>query len=199
MPHATLDGLKVNYVVKGGGTPLIMLSPGGFDSNIEGWSTRGVWKDLRPLDTLAKRLSDDRIRPPRGQRVRGRVEPHSWRIWALEAVRLHDHLNIDSAWVIGGCMGVSVAAAMAAHFPSRCSGLLAALAGWRLSMARQGAQQLLSIAISLLCGTGPCGGRRARSQGRRLLGGSGVAGPWTTVLNQDAAFANTYAQQDPEQ
>ena len=53
MPHATLDGLKINYVMKGSGTPLIMLSPGGFDSNIQSWSTRGVWKDLRPLDTLA--------------------------------------------------------------------------------------------------------------------------------------------------
>ncbi len=31
-----------------------MLAPGGFDSNIDGWPTRGVWKDLRPLDTLAK-------------------------------------------------------------------------------------------------------------------------------------------------
>ena len=54
MPHATIDGIKINYVVQGSGPPLIMLAPGGFDSNIDGWSTRGVWKDLRPLEALAK-------------------------------------------------------------------------------------------------------------------------------------------------
>ena len=57
MPHATIDGIKINYVAQGSGPPLIMLSPGGFDSNIGGWSTRGVWKDLRPLDTLTKDFS----------------------------------------------------------------------------------------------------------------------------------------------
>ena len=60
MPQASIDGLKINYVVKGEGPPLIMLAPGGFDSNIDGWSTRGVWKDMRPLDALAKDRSDCR-------------------------------------------------------------------------------------------------------------------------------------------
>ena len=30
MPTATIDGLRVNYVVKGEGIPLLMLAPGGF-------------------------------------------------------------------------------------------------------------------------------------------------------------------------
>ena len=49
MPQATLNGLKINYAVHGNGPPMIMLSPGGFDSNIDGWSSRSVWKELRPL------------------------------------------------------------------------------------------------------------------------------------------------------
>jgi len=39
MPVASIDGLPVNYVVKGEGTPLLMLAPGGFDSTIESWWT----------------------------------------------------------------------------------------------------------------------------------------------------------------
>ena len=54
MPIATLDGIEINYAVQGKGPPLIMLSPGGFDSTIEGWSTRGARKDVRPLDTDRK-------------------------------------------------------------------------------------------------------------------------------------------------
>ena len=54
MPSATLDGIKVEYLVKGEGTPLVMLSPGGFDSTIGGWSQRGVWQSLRPLDEIGR-------------------------------------------------------------------------------------------------------------------------------------------------
>src|SRR3954467_4886359 len=91
MPHATIDGLRINYVVKGNGPPLIMLSPGGFDSNIDGWSERGVWKDLRPLETPPKNfamIAYDRREPGHSG---GRVEPHTWRMWAAEAIGLLDH------------------------------------------------------------------------------------------------------------
>ena len=37
MPVARLDAISVNYAVKGEGTPLLMLAPGGFDSTIESW------------------------------------------------------------------------------------------------------------------------------------------------------------------
>ena len=123
MPQATINGLKINYVVQGSGPPLIMLAPGGFDSTIESWSTRGVWKDLRPLETLASEFTLIAYDRREAGLSGGRVEPHSWRMWAAEAVGLLDHLDIDRAWVIGGCMGVSVAAAMGAHFPARCLGL----------------------------------------------------------------------------
>lgn len=36
MPSVTLGGIKCTYDVTGEGIPLIMLSPGGFDSTIEG-------------------------------------------------------------------------------------------------------------------------------------------------------------------
>ena len=124
MPTATIDGLKINYVVEGSGPPMIMLSPGGFDSNIDGWSSRSVWKDLRPLATFKnefKMIAYDRREAGHSG---GRVEPHSWHMWAAEAVGMLDHLNIERAWVIGGCMGVSVAVAIAAYFPERCLGLL---------------------------------------------------------------------------
>jgi len=56
IPDATIDGLQVNYVVKGDGTPLLMLAAGGFDSTIESWWTHAVWKDLRSRDTLCTNL-----------------------------------------------------------------------------------------------------------------------------------------------
>ena len=37
---------------------------------------------------------------------------------------LLDHLNIGSAWVMGGCMGCSVALAFGVHHPEATRGLL---------------------------------------------------------------------------
>jgi len=53
MPTATIDGLEVNYVTQGSGPALLMLAPGGFDATMEKWTTAGVWKGMRPLETLS--------------------------------------------------------------------------------------------------------------------------------------------------
>ncbi len=196
MPHATIDGLKINYVVQGSGPPLIMLAPGGFDSNIEGWSTRGVWKDLRPLDTLAKNFTLIAYDRREAGLSGGRVEPHTWRMWAAEAVGLLDHLDIDRAWVIGGCMGVSVAAAMGAHFPARCTGLLM---HWPVGGFRWRAKGRLNfdkhIAFAREHGLAAVAGRAKKATG---FWADPESGPWAAVLAHDAAFAAKYVKHDIE-
>ena len=197
MPHTTIDGLKINYVVQGDGPPLIMLSPGGFDSLIEGWSTRGVWKDMRPLDTLAKDFTMIAYDRREAGKSGGRVEPHSWRMWAAEAVGLLDHLKIDRAWVIGGCMGVSVAVAMAAHFPARCMGLLL---HWPVGGFRWRAKGHLNfdrhIAFARANGLAAVAERAKKSP---AFWADPEAGPWAAVLSQDETFAAKYVKQDIEQ
>jgi pimeloyl-ACP methyl ester carboxylesterase len=42
----------------------------------------------------------------------GRVEKLTWDLYARQAKGLLDHLNIDSAFVLGGCMGSSSRATM---------------------------------------------------------------------------------------
>ena len=197
MPQATLDGLKINYAVQGDGPPLVMLAPGGFDSNIDGWSTRGVWKDLRPLETLAKDFTMIAYDRREAGQSGGRVEPHTWRMWAAEAVRLLDHLDIDRAWVIGGCMGVSVACAMGAHFPQRCLGLLM---HWPVGGFRWRAKGHLNfskhIAFARANGLAAVAERAKNATG---FWADPESGPWATVLAQDATFAARYVRQDLEQ
>jgi pimeloyl-ACP methyl ester carboxylesterase len=197
MPYATIDGIEINYVVKGDGPPLLMLSPGGFDSNIDGWSTRGVWKDLRPLDTLAKEFTLIAYDRREAGRSGGRVEPHSWRLWAAEAVGLLDHLKIDRAWVIGGCMGVSVAAAMGAHFPARCTGLLM---HWPVGGFRWRAKGHLNfdkhMAFARANGLAAVAARAKKSP---AFWGDPETGPWASVLSHDDNFAAQYVKQDLEQ
>jgi pimeloyl-ACP methyl ester carboxylesterase len=173
MPQATINGLKINYAVHGNGPPMIMLSPGGFDSNIDGWSSRSVWKELRPLETLAKEFTMIAYDRREAGQSGGRVEPHTWYMWAAEAVALLDHLKIDRAWVIGGCMGVSVASAIGAHFPERCLGLLM---HWPVGGFRWRAKgpPEFQQAHRVRAGQRTCRRRRASEKSRWLLGRSRV-------------------------
>ena len=197
MPQATINGLKINYVAQGSGPPLIMLAPGGFDSTIESWSTRGVWKDLRPLDTLAGEFTLIAYDRREAGLSGGRVEPHSWRMWAAEAVGLLDHLDIDRAWVIGGCMGVSVAAAMGAHFPARCLGLLC---HWPVGGFRWRAKGHLNFDRHItFARTNGLAAVAARAQKSPAFWADPETGPWAPVLAHDATFAAKYVKQDLEQ
>ncbi len=197
MPQATLNGLKINYAVHGNGPPMIMLSPGGFDSNIDGWSSRSVWKELRPLETLAKEFTMIAYDRREAGQSGGRVEPHTWYMWAAEAVALLDHLKIDRAWVIGGCMGVSVASAIGAHFPERCLGLLM---HWPVGGFRWRAKGHLNfnkhIAFARANGLAAVAARAKKAAG---FWADPESGPWATVLAQDEAFATKYVKQDLEQ
>jgi pimeloyl-ACP methyl ester carboxylesterase len=197
MPQATINGLKINYSVQGNGPPMIMLSPGGFDSNIDGWSSRSVWKDLRPLETLAKEFTMIAYDRREAGQSGGRVEPHTWYMWAAEAVALLDHLKIDRAWVIGGCMGVSVASAIGAHFPERCIGLLM---HWPVGGFRWRAKGHLNfnkhIAFARANELAAVAARAKKAAG---FWADPESGPWATVLAHDEAFAAKYVKQDLEQ
>jgi len=197
MPQATINGLKINYAVQGNGPPMIMLSPGGFDSNIDGWSSRSVWKELRPLETLAKEFTMIAYDRREAGQSGGRVEPHTWYMWAAEAVALLDHLKIDRAWVIGGCMGVSVASAIGAHFPEHCIGLLM---HWPVGGFRWRAKGHLNfnkhIAFARANGLAAVAARAKKAAG---FWADPESGPWATVLAQDEAFAAKYVKQDLEQ
>jgi len=196
MPVATVHGLKVNYVVKGEGTPLIMLAPGGFDSTIDSWEKRGVWQSLRPLESLAgtfRMIAYDRRESGLSD---GRVEQFTWRLFAEQAVGLLDQLQIDRAWVIGGCMGVSVAVAMAAHFPDRCQGLLLhwPVGGFRW---RAKGQEFFNrhIAFARANGLAAVAERARKATG---FWADPESGPWAAELAHDATFAKAYVQQDME-
>ena len=196
MPYANINGIKINYVVQGSGPPLIMLAPGGFDSTIESWSTRVVWKDLKPLETLAGDFTLIAYDRRESGRSGGRVEPHTWWLWAAEAAGLLDHLKIGRAWVIGGCMGVSVAVALGAYFPERCTGLLL---HWPVGGFRWRAKGHMNfdkhIAFARAHGLAAVAERARKASG---FWADPESGPWASVLAQDVGFAAGYVKQDLE-
>ena len=124
MPVAKIEGIEILYETHGSGPPLLMFAPGGFDATIEKWRSASAWKQTDAMGLLSAEhtliVYDRRESGKSG----GRVERLSWSAYAREAKGLLDHLKIDSAFVLGGCMGCSVALAFAADYPGATRALL---------------------------------------------------------------------------
>jgi pimeloyl-ACP methyl ester carboxylesterase len=196
MPTATIDGLEVSYVTRGSGPALLMLAPGGFDATMEKWSTAGVWKDMLPLDTLTSQFTliayDRRESGASG----GRVEKLSWSLFADQAKALLDHLKISEAFVLGGCMGCSVALAFAARHPQATRGLILhwPVGGykWKLNGSDRFARHVRFTRENGLDGV------VKRAHAGKSFWQDPEAGPWASVIVRDASFAGMFPIQDPD-
>src|SRR5687767_7528754 len=124
MATATLDGIETYYEVHGSGIPILMFAPGGFDATIDKWRVASAWMGIDAAEALAAEhsviLYDRRECGQSG----GRVERLSWASYTRQGKALLDHLKLDSAWIMGGCMGCSVALAFGVHYPEATRGLL---------------------------------------------------------------------------
>jgi len=196
MATATIDGLEVSYVVKGSGPALLMLAPGGFDATMEKWTTAGVWKGMRPLDTLTSDFTliayDRRESGASG----GRVEKLSWSLFADQAKGLLDHLKINEAYVLGGCMGCSVALAFAARYPHATKALVLhwPVGGyrWKLNGSDRFARHARFATEHGLAGV------VKRAHEGKSFWQDPEAGPWASVLVRDPRFAEGFQAQDAE-
>ncbi len=195
MPFANIDGIKTNYQVTGSGTPLLMLAPGGFDSSIMRWSASGAWKELVPLNALADQFQviayDRREAGDSG----GRLEALTWELYVKQAMGLLDHLNIESAYVLGGCMGVSVALAIGHLAPKRARGLLLhwPVGGYRWMLKGRG---FFDGHIAYVREHGLVAALGRAKELKSFWRGDPSGGPWSAALANDPALAETFVQQD---
>src|SRR5947207_327018 len=105
MPFANINAIETHYEVVGSGPPLLMFAPGGFDAHRRQWATLGVYAQTRMLEHLCRRyqciLFDRRECGESG----GRVERVTWSHYAAQGKGLLEHLNVERAHLMGGCMG----------------------------------------------------------------------------------------------
>lgn len=194
MPTATIDGLEVNYVTRGSGPALLMLAPGGFDATMEKWTTAGVWKGMRPLDTLTDTFTVIAYDRRESGSSGGRVERLSWSVFAEQAKGMLDHLGVKDAYVLGGCMGCSVALAFAARFPERTRALVLhwPVGGyrWKLNGSDRFARHHGFAKENGLAGV------VKRAHEGKSFWQDPEAGPWASVIVRDPAFADMFQNQD---
>jgi pimeloyl-ACP methyl ester carboxylesterase len=194
MPTAELDGIETYYEIYGSGTPLLMCAPGGFDATIDKWHVASAWTGMDALKALAAQhtvIVYDRRECGRSD---GRVERLRWSNYTRHGKALLDHLKIKSAYVLGGCMGCSVALAFAVDYPAVTRGLILhwPVGGYRWKVA---AQERFMRHYHFAKQQG-LRGIVERANDKKNFWLDPETGPWAGMIARDKSFATHFAAQD---
>ncbi len=190
-----IDGISTRFEVTGSGPALLMYSPGGFDSSLENWKTFGNYRYLNLVEHLSQRYTCITFDRRESGRSGGRVERIDWGSYVRQGVGLLDHLGIEKAHLMGGCVGCSSVASLAIAHPDRArSMVLFSPAGgveYRIKQHARLAQHLVFVANNGLAAVVEL----ANSHDLSFTQDPQV-GPWVTVIRTDPAFATHYTSLD---
>ena len=130
MPFLPVPDGQIRYEVSGSGYPLLLFAPGFLSSRMERWRTNpakpGVPQDwLDPMTALADRFRVVALDVRNAGRSRVRLKPDDdWSAYTRDHLALLDHLGIGRCHVMGACIGVSFAFALAQQRPRLVSALV---------------------------------------------------------------------------
>lgn len=198
MPTAIIDGITTRYEVVGSGPPLLLFSPGGFDATLEKWTTLGVYARIKPIEHLSKQFSciifDRRECGESG----GRVERVTWTHYVTQGKGLLEHLDIERAHLMGGCMGCCPVTAFGVAHPQAT---LSMVLYWPVGGARYriNGQQRFTEHLAYVQQDGLEAVVSLVSTEGKSFGADPRGGPWASVIRRDRAFAASYAKQNVDQ
>jgi pimeloyl-ACP methyl ester carboxylesterase len=198
MPIAIIDGISTRYDVVGEGPPLLMFSPGGFDATLEKWSTLGVYGKTKMFGQLSRHyrciVFDRRETGQSG----GRIERITWNHYVAQGKGLLEHLKIEKAHLMGGCMGCAPVVAFGVAHPEATLSMVlywpVGGAKYRINGQLRFAQHLAFVQQEGLAAVVAL----AKSSGKSF-GEDPRGGPWAAVIRGNAAFADAYAKHDLEE
>ena len=110
------DGVRINYEVAGEGPPVLLIAPGGLDSNVSKWAM-SPWHPVDQLQTSFTTIAMDQ------RNSGGSFGPVSagdgWGTHLADQLGLLDHLGIEKAHFLGMCIGGPYIANVMKQAPER--------------------------------------------------------------------------------
>ena len=194
MPVAMLDGIETYYETHGSGSPILMCAPGGFDASLDKWRVASAWTGIDAIKALAAEHCVVVYDRRECGQSHGRVERLSWASYAEQGKGLLYYLKLKSAFIVGACMGCSVALAFAVRYPEATRGLILhwPVGGyrWKVNSRERFVRHLNYARQNGLKGI------VERAQGGKSFWMDPEAGPWASVIARDKEFAERFASQD---
>jgi pimeloyl-ACP methyl ester carboxylesterase len=197
MAIAVIDGIKTRYEVIGEGPPLLMYAPAGFDATLDKWTTQGVYARIKLLDHLPGKYTCIVFDRRECGQSGGRVERITWAHYVAQGKGLLDHLSIERAHLLGGCMGCCPVVAFGVAHPERVQSMIlwwpVGGAKYRISTHKRFADHLAYVEQHGLAGVVSLVMQEGKPFNAEPRGG-----PWASVIRNDRAFADAYAKLDVE-
>ena len=102
MPTFERDDLRIHYIERGDGFPILLFAPGGMRS-ASGYWKNSPWNPVSELSDAFRVIGMD-------QRNAGKSSApvsadDGWHTYTADHIALLDHLEIERCHVIGGCIG----------------------------------------------------------------------------------------------
>ena len=196
MPSVVIDGITTRYEILGAGPPLLMYAPGGFDATIEKWRAQGVYERIKLLQHLPEKhrcIAFDRRECGASG---GRVERITWRHYAEHGKRLLEHLGIERANLIGGCMGCSCVLAFAVAFPAATRSMIL---WWPVGGAkyRIRSRQRFDEHLAFVKAQGLSSVVALVKKEGKAFNAEPRGGPWASVIKRDEDFSREFARLGP--
>jgi pimeloyl-ACP methyl ester carboxylesterase len=114
VPIVKINGLDINYQVKGQGESLVMIT--GFTGNLQNWIFQTpTFKKQFQVITFDNRGSGKSAKPE---------GPYSAKMMAEDTIALMDYLGVKKAHILGFSLGGSIAQEIAINFPERVNKLI---------------------------------------------------------------------------
>lgn len=195
MAFTTIDGIRTHYELIGNGPPLLMYSPGGFDASLDKWSGLGVYAKTNMLAHLSKKFQcivfDRRETGDSG----GRVEQITWHDYVNQGQGLLDKLGVESAHLLGGCMGCCPVIAHAVRHPDSVRNMILY---WPVGGPRFRIKGFSRFAehMNLVEEQGMAGVADLALRTTVGFGKDPRIGPWAPVIRSDPEFAAMYRHFD---
>jgi pimeloyl-ACP methyl ester carboxylesterase len=198
MATAVIDGISTRYEVVGSGPPILMYAPGGFDATVEKWSALGVYAKIKLIDHLPKKFTCILFDRRECGQSGGRVERMTWAHYVAQGKGLLDHLGIERAHIMGGCMGCCPVLAFGVAHPEATLSMLlywpVGGAKYRISSHQRFAEHLAFVQQHGLSEVVALVGKDGKPFGADPRGG-----PWASVIRHNRAFADAFARQNVDQ
>jgi pimeloyl-ACP methyl ester carboxylesterase len=195
MATAIIDGIATRYEVIGSGPPLLMYAPGGFNATIETWRTQGVYAKIKLLGHLPATYSCIVFDRRECGQSGGRIERVTWADYVAQGKGLLEHLGIERAHIMGGCMGCCPVAAFGVMYPKT---VLSMILFWPVGGARYriGSHQRFAEHLAFVQHNGLAAVVDVVAREGKSFGADPRGGPWAAVIKRDRAFADAYAKLD---